>query len=410
MTIRSYVHDPRLLAIAGAVTIALLTGCDGPSAEAAVLDTAAAPATTPVRDTTSLSAEAVRLAALELASAAPVPWRDAWRAPGRLVLDPAATHSLGAVAEGRVARVLVSVGDPVVAGQPLVAIHSYAMTDARGALATAAAADVEAETALALATSAAARAERLLAIRALSLADAERARADRARAAARVAQSRAELARARAMLDHLTGGSAAVDVDAAHEVLVRSPTAGVVVARDAQPGAVVLVGAPLVTVSRATSLLLALRLPEHAVGAAQPGAVVRFGVSALPDARFEARVERVAPTIDSVTRTLEVHARPVGDAGALRAEMYGTAELVGAAGASALVVPSAAVQALEGDTVVVTARARANGLLLEAVRVRVGRRTEEHAEILAGLAAGTPVVTHGAAVAKAEILRRRGEK
>jgi multidrug efflux pump subunit AcrA (membrane-fusion protein) len=153
-----------------------------------------------------------------------------------------------------------------------------------------------------------------------------------------------------------------------------------------------------------------MQLPEHAAGAAQPGTTVRFAVSALPDASFDARVERVAPTIDPVTRTIAVLARPVGDVGTLRAEMYGTAELMGAAGASTLVVPAAAVQAMEGDTIVVTARERPDGLLLEAVRVRVGRRTAAHAEILAGLAPGTPVVTQGAAVAKAEILRRRGEE
>jgi multidrug efflux pump subunit AcrA (membrane-fusion protein) len=71
-------------------------------------------------------------------------------------------------------------------------------------------------------------------------------------------------------------------------------------------------------------------------------------------------------------------------------------------------VPAAAVQSLDGDTVVVVARPRGGGLALEGVRVRVGRRTAERAEILAGLAPGTPVVTAGAAVAKAELLRRRG--
>ena len=406
MTTRPLARRARIRTICGVAALALISGCGtGPGAEAAAAETAGADAPPPLpRDTAALSAEAVELAGIALAPAESTPWREAWRAPGRLVLDPAVTQSLGAVAEGRVSRVLVGVGDRVAAGQALVAIHSHEMTDARGATASATAADAGAETALTLALSAAARAERLLAIKALSVADAERARAELAQAESRRAEASAELARARAMLGHLGGGAAG------HEVIVRSPMVGVVVSRDAQPGAVVLVGAPLVTVSQATRLLLAMQLPEQATAAARPGASVRFDVSALPGARFDARVERVAPTIDSVTRTIAVLARPVGGVGALRAEMYGTAELMGAAGASALVVPAAAVQALEGDTVVVTARERPNGLLLEAVRVRVGRRTAEHAEILAGLAPGTPVVTQGAAVAKAEILRRRGEE
>jgi hypothetical protein len=40
--------------------------------------------------------------------------------------------------------------------------------------------------------------------------------------------------------------------------------------------------------------------------------------------------------------------------------------------------------------------------------VRVGRRTARLAELLAGVDAGTRVVTDGAAIAKAELLKRRG--
>jgi multidrug efflux pump subunit AcrA (membrane-fusion protein) len=88
--------------------------------------------------------------------------------------------------------------------------------------------------------------------------------------------------------------------------------------------------------------------------------------------------------------------------------MYASAELLGPASGSALSVPAGAVQAFEGDTVVITACEQPDGLALEAVRVRVGRRTAERAEILGGIAAGTSVVTTGASVAKAELLRRRG--
>ncbi|HEY0971606.1 MAG TPA: efflux RND transporter periplasmic adaptor subunit, partial [Gemmatimonadales bacterium] len=214
----------------------------------------------------------------------------------------------------------------------------------------------------------------------------------------------AALARARAQRDNLGG-----TVEGG-EVLVRSPIAGVVVSRDAQPGAVVLVGAPLVAVSRTSSLLLTLRLPERAMGAAREGSAVRFAVTPFPDERFEARVTRVAPVLDSLTRTLEVEARVVGGDTPLRAEMFATAELMGPEGERTLAVPAGAVQSFEGDTVVIAARESDGGTVLEAVRVRVGRRTAERAEIVAGLDAGTSVVTRGAAVAKAEIMRRREEE
>jgi RND family efflux transporter MFP subunit len=210
------------------------------------------------------------------------------------------------------------------------------------------------------------------------------------------------------MYGHLVGDGGVPAGADEHEVLVRSPIDGIVVSLDARPGTVVLVGAPLVAVSRTTSLVLQMQLPERALGVAGPGTSIRFTVPAFPGEWFDARVTRIAPTLDSTTRTIALQAQVVNGANRLRAEMYASAELLGPASGSALSVPAGAVQAFEGDTVVITACEQRDGLALEAVRVRVGRRTAERAEILGGIAAGTSVVTTGASVAKAELLRRRG--
>jgi cobalt-zinc-cadmium efflux system membrane fusion protein len=359
-------------------------------------------------DNAVLSAEAVRLARFAVVPATRAPWHDTWSVPARLTLDPNTTQQLGAIAEGRVTRVLVRVGDRVRVGEVLVALHSHEMMDARSNLAKAQAGDAEAESALRLASSEAERAERLYALKALSLADLERARTARAQAEAARAQARAELDRAEAMVYHLVGtGPTPGGIDE-HEVLIRSPTEGIVVAREAQPGSVVLVGAPLVTVSPTSSLVLVMRLPERALGVAQVGSTVRFSVTAFPSERFEARITRLAPTLDTLTRTVEAQAQVLRGAERLRAEMYANAEILGAPGVATITVPASAVQALEGDTVVITGQPLGEGMQIEAVRVRVGRRTSELAEIIAGLSDSTPVIADGAAIAKAELLRRRG--
>jgi membrane fusion protein, heavy metal efflux system len=392
---------PSLLTIASAVAIATGCGTGGVQAESS-------PPTVVVSDTALLAPDAARLAAFTIAAAESLAWRESWTTPARLTLDPVETQSLGAIAEGRVTRVLARVGDRVQRGQVLVATHSHEMMDALSALAKAKAAESQADAERALAESAAARAERLYALKALSLADLERARAAFTQAGAMRAQARAELTRAQSVHSHLVGaGSVPAGIDE-HEVLLRSPMNGIVVRLEAQPGAVVLVGAPLVDVSRTTSLVLQMQLPERALAAASVGSSVRFTVAAFPTERFEARVTRVAPTLDSTTRTLAVQAQVQGGADRLRAEMYATAEVLGPPNAATLTVPAAAVQAYEGDTVVITGRSRATGLELEAVPVRVGRRTAERAEILGGLASGAPVIVGGASVAKAELLRRRG--
>src|SRR5690606_23165421 len=117
------------------------------------------------------------------------------------------------------------------------------------------------------------------------------------------------------------------------------------------------------------------------------------------------RVTRVAPTLDPRIRTLEVVATVANPSVELRPEMFASVVLEAESAGEVLAVPSRAVPALDGDTVVITAAPRGSGLHIEAVPVHVGRRTAELAEVVDGLREGTLVVTTGAAIAKAEIVR-----
>jgi multidrug efflux pump subunit AcrA (membrane-fusion protein) len=87
--------------------------------------------------------------------------------------------------------------------------------------------------------------------------------------------------------------------------------------------------------------------------------------------------------------------------------MTSDAQLLGGRGDRTLTVPAAALQIMEGDTVVVRASTVGDGLLLEARPVRAGRRTSEQVEILSGVGIGDTVLATGAALGKAEILKRR---
>jgi cobalt-zinc-cadmium efflux system membrane fusion protein len=362
---------------------------------------------TVLADTATLSAQSVMIAGFSTSPAIYEPWRDGWRIPGRLGLDPQTTQPLGSNVEGRVLEVRVLPGDRVVTGQVLVAIHTHEMMDARKQLTTARSAAISADSAAVAADAHAARTERLFGAKAAALAEVERARAVRAAADAARAEAHAELERATEFLDHLRGAGPVPAGTDEHAALIRAPFDGVVVGRMVQPGQVVLVGAPLVTVGRNGTVALSLHLPEAALIAATVGSPVQFTVPALGTRRFEATVSRVSPALDSLTRTLEVVATVRDRDALLRPELYVAAELFGPVGARTLTVPAGAVQSFEGDTVVITARQRGEGLHLAAQRVRVGRRNGDRAEILAGVDSTASVVVLGAAVAKAEILRRR---
>lgn len=359
-------------------------------------------------DTALLGARTVQIANFELVPVRRVAWRDATPVPARLTLAPTGTQRLGAIAEGRITRVQVLAGDYVRKGDVLVRIHSHEMMDARARLAQAKIARQQADADVRLAQSQADRAERLYTARALALADLERARTTLLDVQSRRDAAQAELDRAVAYEEHLQGsGPLPKDYDE-HEVLIRSPIDGVVVSRDAQEGVVVTVGAPLVTVSRTGELWLLAQVPEQAASAARVGSELSFTVASVPGRVFSASVLRVAPVVDSITRTIELQAAVSGRDPALRAEQYATAELLTAAGPPVFVVPAAALQTVDGDTVVITADRRGEGLKLETVRVRVGRRTAAFVELVAGADTTRPVVVSGAAIAKAEILKRRG--
>jgi len=361
----------------------------------------------PTADTATLSAKTVAIGGFTYDSARLMPWQSSVTVPGRLMLDPSALATIGSITEGRITQVLVRVGDRVHAGQVLVLIHSHEIMDARSALASATAKLSAAEAERDLASSAADRATRLLEAKAMSKAEVERAEVGRRVAAATYQQAIAERDRALAMIDHLVGTGNVPALADEHDVLIRTPIGGVVTSRDAQPGTVVLPGAPLVSVGNPDRLQLQMHLSADAAAGVQVGATVRFALTETPTTKMFAVVSRVAPTVDTVTRTIEVIAVPNGASRGPRAESFVQAELLGTGGSPALVVPSSAVQALEGDTVVIVADQRGEGLHIQAVRVRTGRRAGDRTEILSGILPGRRVIAGSAAIAKAELIKRR---
>lgn len=384
-------------------TALILMACGGPSDGAT--ETAAAPPAG--ADTATLSADAVEIAAFTMDTVRTIRWQSATVAPARLMLDPSAVETIGSITEGRITHVQVRVGDVVRAGQVLVMIHSHEIMEARSALVRATSELTTAETARTLANSAAERAQRLFAAKAMSRADVERADAARASAAAMYEQAVAERDRAAALVEHLVGVGPMPDGADPHDVLIRTPISGIVTAREAQPGTVVLPGTPLVTVGNPDRLVVQLRMSEVAAEGVRAGATVRYALTDDPTRFHEAVVTRVAPTVDTLTRTVEVLATPRGRTRLGRAESFVQAEVLGTEESEAAIVPVGAIQAMDGDTVVIAVEPRGEGLFVEAIPVRVGRRTSARAEVLSGVGVGRVVLVGSAAIAKAELLKRR---
>jgi cobalt-zinc-cadmium efflux system membrane fusion protein len=396
---------PRRFVVAVGLALAACGG--GAGGEAAAGDGPAAEATPPATlDTATLSADAVKIAGFTLDTVQLAPWQTGVTVPGRLELDPNELETIGSITEGRITHVAVRVGDRVAAGQALVMVHSHEIMDARSALKAGTARVTAMEAERDLAVTAAERAQRLFDNKAMSRAELERAQVARRVAESNHVEAVAERERAEALVEHLAGTGPLPRGADEHDVIVRTPIAGVVTGREAQPGTVVLPGTPLVTVGNPDRLQLEMHVPEQQATGVEVGATVRYALTDRPEPFFEAVVTRVAPTVDTLTRTVQVIARLRGRP-AGRAETFVQASITGRGGSVALAVPVGAVQALEGDTVVFVAEPRGEGMQVKATRVRVGRRSAEQVELLAGLEAGKVVVVRGAAIAKAELLKRR---
>ena len=224
--------------------------------------------------------------------------------------------AVGAVAAGRVVAIFVRTGDAVVAGQPIARIDdaSYraAYARARGSQGVA---DANVAGARAQANAASARL-RLAETTARRMATLYREGAisqqQNDEAQAELASSRAALTQAQAQIEAALGSrneagaavsAAAVPLD---EVVIRAPFAGVVLARQVDPGAVVGAGSPIATVQDNAHLELDVSVPEDAAAGIRPGASVMVRVDAAGAQRLQGRIRSITAARDAALHAADV--------------------------------------------------------------------------------------------------------
>jgi cobalt-zinc-cadmium efflux system membrane fusion protein len=395
-----------VLACVATASSAMISGCgDRPNETSALPVGAATPGaggdSSTVRRNLTLSAEVIEHGAIRWVPVASRDFAGVIEVPGQLVANEDHTLRLGAPAMGRVVTVPVQVGDRVEINQSLVTLQSAEAGAAR-ADNNKALADLNARrAAAAYARAARDRAERLLVVKAISRQELERAVADEELAKADVARAEAEAARAVALLGQL-------GVESDGRMVVRASIAGVVLNRDAIPGAVVQAGMPLVTVSDLSTLWLDIAVADRSSSALRRGARVRFIVSMFPSDTFSARVIGVGGALDPATRTLPVRALVENFRGALRAQTFVTVWFEGGERLKSVAVPESAVMLLNGKPVVFVAHPDPNGgARVERREVAIGGTVGGLVQVLSGVLPGDLVVTSGAFAVKAEFSRSK---
>lgn len=178
---------------------------------------------------------------------------------------------------------------------------------------------------------------------------------------------------------------------------VVAPLAGVVTARNANPGEQTGDKA-LFTVADLSTVWVELSLFPRDVGKVRVGQSVRV-ISAEAGLSSEGRVVYVAPFGSATSQTLTARVLLENTARRWAPGLYVTAEVILSETQVPLAVRNEAVQTLEGRSVVFVRGERG----FEPRTVRLGREDGEHSEVLEGLAVGETYVTRNSFILKAEI-------
>ncbi len=348
-----------------------------------------------------LPQKALRRGEIQVLSVERRPLPQELRVTGRVQVNEDRAARVGSPVEGRVTRVLATVGDRVRAGQPLIALHSHELTAARSDYEKAKAALAQAEKARAYAHAEWERANRLLEAKAISRREQLRAAADLAAAEAELERARAEVRRAEEWLHHLGAWPEIGD-----EVLIRAPIDGIVLERRVTIGTVVTPSADLMTIADLSTLWVIAQVPEPQAALIRPGQPVWVTVAAFPGERFAGRVTYIGELLDPQTRTVQVRCLVRNRRERLRPEMYATITIALGMTEPRLVVPGQAIEEIGGESVVFVERGPGR---FEKRTIRKGLSVwtpeGEWVEVTEGLRAGERIVVRGSFLLKSEVLK-----
>jgi RND family efflux transporter MFP subunit len=176
---------------------------------------------------------------------------------------------------------------------------------------------------------------------------------------------------------------------------IAAQMSGFVDKRRVDAGTLVSPTTPLCTVVRTNPAIVVVNVPENDISLLQVDGLAAVKVGA-DDVEYQARVKRIAPTVDVTTRTILAELVVPNAEGALRPGMYADVLLVAREKADALLVPEEALIRLNGQTDVL----RVVDDIARTTRVTLGIIGEGYAEVIDGLEEGELVVTRGQYVVK----------
>jgi len=310
-------------------------------------------------------------------------------APGKIEANPNRVSKIVLPVTGRVTSVLVKMGDAVQKDQPLLTMQSPDADAAMSAYLSARASEMQAAAGLAKAQADDDRAADLFEHNAVAKKDVQAA--DNA-----LAQAKAGLEQAKAVGEQSLRRLTVLGLTPngfEQQVVVRAPLSGKVLELSVVPGEFRSdTTVPVMTVADLSSVWVSSQVPESYIRFVQLRERVDISLVAYPGDTFEARVSRIADTVDPQTRTVKVQAEMDNRAGRFRPEMYGSIHHIEST-VKATVVPAGAVIRSGDQTILFVETAPGR---FERRQVSLGPRAGDMVRVLSGVSAGDSIVADGA--------------
>jgi cobalt-zinc-cadmium efflux system membrane fusion protein len=250
------------------------------------------------------------------------------------------------------------------------------------------------------------RAQRLLDLKAGSVQQLEQSQQDLVSAQAAVEKARIEVDRGKDLLED----DLKVSVDPlppgegefADDVPILAPESGYVIEKNVTPGKTVELSAQTFVIGDLSRVWMLASVRQEDLGGLRTGAAAIVTLPGDSLQRFPGRIQNLGQQFDAATRMMEVRIALDNPRNLLRPEMLANAEIPRGPRKSALLIPSDAVQQIEGENVVFVLTAPGHFAIRP---VRAGETSAGSTSILDGIEAGEKIVVHGSFILKSQLLK-----
>jgi membrane fusion protein, heavy metal efflux system len=364
-------------ALAAAFAIA---GCGGAGEQANKMTSfSTAESTASKAELFSLPAD--QMSHIQIYTVAQAPLERTLRLSGAVAYNGYLTTPVITQVGGPVSRIVVTPGEHVTAGQPLLYVASPDYSQLRAAF-------IKARNAFQLADRFYKRAQDLFAHQAISQADLEQAESNRTQSEADQQSSEQAI-----RVLGITNPESILTAPSSAELPLLAPLAGEVVERLCSPGQLLQAGGTqCFTLSDMNSVWVLVNIYQNDIAYVHVGEDVTIDNETYPGV-VRGKIQYVAPALDPTTRTLQARIEASNPGERLKKDMYVTAEARAGVIPNALSVPDAAVLRDTENMPYVYLQTGSNQFARR--MVTIGESQSGKTQILTGLRAGDKVVGDG---------------